>query len=103
MKDLTEQEATAFFSEFYFGEHHIPGYKVSPCGYGFSVNHDRGCLATFDYDELTRLVLMAHRDCIRVEISAARNNIIKISIHKREREGTVSERHPTIDQVLNSF
>jgi hypothetical protein len=103
MEHLTEQQATEFFSEFYFGEHHIPGYKPKRCGFGWSVNHDRGELATFDYNQLTRLVFMAHDKCIRVGVEALRNGIIRITIWQRQREGTIDSRHPTLEQALAKF
>lgn len=101
---LTIEEATQFFSDFYFGEHHIPGYKPKEFGYGWSVNHDRGDLATFDYNQLTRLVFMAHERCIRVSVEAVRNGIIRIAIWKRSgREGSIDMRHPTIEKALETF
>lgn len=103
MNELTETEATDFFSEFYGGEHHIPGYKPKRFGPGWCVNHDRGDLATFDFNQLTRLVFMAHDKCIRVGLNAKRNNIIEIAIHKRQREGGMSERHPTLEQAIEKF
>ena len=53
---MTLEEATAFFSEFYYGEHHIPG-PIKKWGEGWVVNHDRGGLASYDYDGLTDLSL----------------------------------------------
>jgi hypothetical protein len=97
---LTEGEAIAFFSEFYRGEHHFPS-KVKPFGLGWSINHF-GPLATFDADDLTRLVFMAHEKCIRVQVEGGPHGL-RIAIWRREREGCPYERHPTIDQALNSF
>ena len=45
---LTENEANDFFAEFYGGAHHIPG-QVKRFGEGWTVNHDRGDLSTYDY------------------------------------------------------
>lgn len=96
--EFTLQEATDFFAEFYRGDYHIPS-TVSPCGRGWEVRH-YGTLATFDFDELTRLVLMAHEKCIRVEITPCNFRLIKIRIHKRVRDGNSMRRHPTLEQVL---
>ena len=103
MNELTEQQAIDFFSEFYNGEHHIPGYKPKQEGFGWSVKHNRGDMATYDFNQLTRLVLMAHDKCIRVGIEAIRNGIIKITIWQRVREGSMYERHPTIDDAIKAF
>ncbi len=99
---LTEEEAIKFFSEFYQGEHHIPG-KVKQFGYGWAVNHDRGDLATYDYDQLTSLVLMAHHYCYRVSVAPSSPRHLKIAVWKRQREGGMSSRHPTIETALETF
>jgi hypothetical protein len=99
---LTLAEATSFFSEFYQGEHHIPG-KIKPYGDGWVVNHDRGGIATYDYDQLTRLVFMAHERCVRVEVSPSSPRHLKIAIWKREREGTFSVRHPDLQTAIEKF
>lgn len=102
-KHLTKEEATAFFAELYGGEHHIPGYKVLDFGYGWMVKHDRGDLATYDYNDLTRLVLMAHDKCIRVSINPISKTAVGIAIWKRQREGSMSERHPTLEHAIEKF
>ncbi len=98
---LTLEQATAFFSEFYGGEHHIPG-KIKQWGYGWSVNHDRGGLSTYDYDQLTRLVL-AHDKLIRVEVSPSSPRHLKIAIWQREKEGSMSRRHPNLQTAIERF
>jgi hypothetical protein len=100
--NLTNEEAIEFFSEFYRGQHHIPG-KVKEFGYGWMVNHDRGDLATYDYNQLTRLVLMAHHYCYRVEIQPSSPRHLKIAIWKRKREGGMAARHPTIETAIEDF
>lgn len=102
-KHLTKEEATAFFAEFYQGEHHIPKGGVKEFGYGWMVEHDRGELATYDGNSLTRLVLMAHEKCIRVGVSPLGKTTLEIAIWKRQREGCMSERHPTLEQAIESF
>lgn len=99
---MTEQEATDFFSELYMGKHHIPRGGVRPFGNGFSVNHI-GDLSTFDFDKLTRLVFLAHDRCIRVEVSNSGPRMVKISIWKRQREGSMWQRHPTMEQALEQW
>jgi hypothetical protein len=95
------EEATVFFSEFYRGEHHFPG-PIKEYGLGWSISHV-GSLSTFDFDDLTRLVFLAHARCIRAEIGQGGPNRLRIAIWKREREGCIYERHPTIEQALEAF
>lgn len=102
-KEMTLEEATKFFSELYRGEHHIPGYKVNPWGHGWSVSHDRGEMATTDFNDLTRFVLMCHEYCYRGSIESDKGRTLKIAIWKRQREGGISEAHPTIEQALAKF
>lgn len=101
---LTLEEATTFFSELYGGEHHIPNYKIFEFGYGWMVKDYTSSWGTFDYNTLTRFVLMCHDKCIRGEIRPHTFKEMKIIIHKRQgREGVFSVRHPTIEMAINSW
>lgn len=103
-KHLTEQEATAFFAKFYGGEHHIPGFKPERHGFGWMVKHDRGDLATFDFNQLTKLVVLGHDQCIRVSVEGLRKNAVIIAIWKRQgREGGMSLRHPTLEDHVSKI
>lgn len=96
---MTYEEAEKFFSEIYFGKHHLPS-EIKPYGEGWYINH-HGDLSTFDFDTLTRLVFLAHDSCIRVGLSQGGPRAIKIAIWKREgRTGHMYARHPTIEQAL---
>lgn len=95
--------AKAFFVEFYGGEHHFPRTGINRWGDGFCILHDQGDLATYDYNQLTKLVLMGHERCIRVSIQPHAFKTVRISIWQREREGSISHRHPTIEQAIEAF
>ena len=96
------KEAENFFSELYFGKHHIPG-KIKPFGPGWELNH-YGELATFDFSMLTRLVFLAHDKCVRVSIMNSGPGMIKIVLYQRSRrDGYVFERHPTIENALKDW
>lgn len=65
------------------------------------VTNHCGDLSTFDYDILTRLVIQAHDECVRVNISASGPRLVKITISARNgREGCFSEKHPTIERAI---
>lgn len=70
-------------------------------GVCFVVSH-RG-LATWDFNHLTRLVIGAHDRCIRLDIDARARNYLALMMWPRKREGSMSERHPTIEQAIASF
>lgn len=60
-----------------------------------------GSLATFDFDELTRLVYWAHQFGVRVDLGNGGPRALKIMLHARnKREGGMSERHPTMEQAI---
>lgn len=60
-------------------------------------------LATWDFQDLTRLVFLAHDFCIRVEITPAGPKGVWLWFHWRKREGDMAERHPTLEQAVQSF
>jgi hypothetical protein len=61
-----------------------------------------GHLATFDNSRLTALVIAAHRESIRVEISPCNMQLITIHMHPRtnERSASTFERHPDINRMI---
>jgi len=100
-------EATQFIADLMHGFHHVSG-KFKPCGQGIEMNTRHARLATFDYDGLTRAVVMAHDRCIRFEVSPSGPGMICLLVHKRHsREGSMFERHPTLEehvaQIRSSF
>ena len=106
MHKKVDQWAIDFFAELFLGEHHIPGSGrgIKEFGTGYCINYHPGNLSTFDFDGLTRLVLMSHRDCIRAEICPSGPGMVKLAIWKRKkREGRMFEKHPTIEEALKMF
>ena len=57
-------------------------------------------LATWDGDALTRLVFLAHDATLRLAIQPASPQYIRLLFHPRKREGSLFERHPTIEDAL---
>lgn len=56
--------------------------------------------ATYDFDALTRLVVLCHDRCIRIEIIPASKGKMRLLFHGRSRTGGMSERHPTMEQAV---
>ena len=80
------------------GAHHMG--KVSEFGSGVSTSVSQG-IATYDFNELTRLVLLAHRDCIRIEINASGPGLLKICAWKRhQKTGRLHKRHPDLNTLV---
>lgn len=83
------------------GIHHVFGWvkRRSAWTNGLSITTHQD-LATFDFDVLTRLVVAAHDECVRVEIVPAMRNLT-ILLHVREgRDGSMSHRHPTMEDAV---
>lgn len=100
MSQMPRETAVAFFAKLFHGEHHLPA-EVKPWGRGWIISAHPSRFATFDFNDLTRLVLLAHDRCIRVEINSGGPGRIRIAVHQRDtREGSMMERHPTIEEAL---
>ena len=60
-------------------------------------------IATTDFNDLTRLVVAAHRHLVRVDISGKAKGRILVTLHARQAEGRFNERHPDLDDLLGMF
>ena len=56
-------------------------------------------LDTWDMDWLTRMVVAAHGERVRLEVSGARRGRLQILLHPRKAEGSGWERHPGLDHL----
>lgn len=85
--------------DLFYGEHHTE--EVFAFGRGIKTSAYSGQLSTFDFDYLTRLVVMAHDRCIRAEIIASGPQRVGIALFQRhKRDGDISQRHPTIEDAV---
>lgn len=64
-----------------------------------------GCLATADGNCLTRLVILAHEFCVRVEINPCNAQHLRVYMGKRDENARDSwtEGHPTIEKAIESL
>jgi hypothetical protein len=74
--------------------------KVDWFGYGVRFVLFSSGLSTWDFNHLTRLVILAHDECIRVDVSPCAPRYLAIMMHPRVREGAMSQRHPTIEDAI---
>jgi hypothetical protein len=65
-----------------------------------TLTSDGGRFSTYDFDKLTVLVLLCHAAAIRGGLQAGGFRSLALSFHERRRDGSMSERHPTIDQAI---
>ncbi len=62
-----------------------------------------GRLATWDFNDLTLLVLACHRMAIRMEIRPKTFRQLEIIFHQRTRDGGMSQRHPAMQEAIDRF
>lgn len=96
------QKAEAVLAKVYFGLHNVPGKikDYSPQRIEITVPCQ---FSTFDFDGLTRLVITAHDECVRASFRNGPPRQIVLMFHDRQREGGMSQRHPTIEQAIKTI
>lgn len=93
-------ECAQMFADVVGGFHHVAG-TFKPWGDGIKVSVFSSRWATFDFDGLTRLVVLAHDRMIRVAVVPSGPRMIGFEMWKRHtREGSMFERHPTMEQAI---
>lgn len=101
-KTMSPEQLECFdlLCDLFYGEHHAPE-TIHGFGKGIKCSVFGGHFATFDFDYLTRLVILAHDRCIRAELVPGGPGRIGIALFKRKgREGSINERHPTLAQAV---
>jgi len=84
------------------GEHHLYN-KIKAHGDGIEYNTGAD-FSTFDSNSLTTAVFMAHDRCIRLSICSSGRGLIRICLWKRKnRNGQLFERHPTLDEAIQIY
>ena len=101
--DPTEKQLglVRFLSRWRFGTHHFGG-TVSDCGGGVSLVA-RLSPSTYDFDELTWLVLLSHKHFVRVEVSSRGLGYLEVMCHQRkpkEEEGESWAEHPSLSDLI---
>lgn len=81
------------------GEHHCPEVR-SASPWGIRCSLDTGRLSTTDMNTLTVLVLAAHRDCVRVELTGGSPYRVGVMLHARKPgDKSIMYGHPTLDDL----
>lgn len=100
------EEVAEAMGEIWQGLYHLPPHSIEKTKwddpYVICVNI-RGSLATTDFNQLTRLVFIAHDRCLRLEICPSGPGLLRLMWHKRQRGGGVSKDHPTIEGALEKW
>lgn len=106
MSDLGKDVAD-LLGELFGGIYHLDSKALKRVNWSeqlwieFTLGHKE--LSTCDFDELTRLVFLAHHTAIRVSIEASTHKHLKLLFHRRERTGGYSKRHPYLEEAVKRF
>lgn len=90
-----------FLADIFLGFQHILGDIKADNDGIVLVTSSQNWAATYDYDGLTRAVVMAHDRMIRVEFLPSPAGKMKLGLSKRSsRDGAMSLRHPTLEEAI---
>jgi hypothetical protein len=90
----------------YYGIYHLEGCHLEKVNWThpdyIRVQLNRGMdLASYDFNELTKLVALAHDLCIRVQVSGHGMNALRLTFTPRDRNAdSMMRRHPTMEEAL---
>lgn len=105
-------ECAKFLADVYGGFHHVCGDIQSSGPDGVFIELDHISLATYDFNEMTKIVLMSHERCIRFGVTGPRMEekehdghtyevpVMTVVVSKRKRDGQMHERHPTLEAAI---
>lgn len=100
-------------AEWKYGFHHLSNLKR--CGPGIKIDELGGDIATFDFNEMTRLVVLAHDRCVRAAISKEEREenfegnfftqtYLIVTFHPRSRDGDrMGQRHPDLESHIGEI
>ena len=97
-EDCTERQAIAWdMLDAWMGTH--LGWRIRACCDGIEFC-PVGDLSTWDWNQLTNLVLYAHAYRVRVELSGAAPRYLRVRLHARESTGSTTEGHPGLVELV---
>ena len=101
------RDVAELLGELFYGIYHISPKALSKVDwsneYWIEITIGYQQYSTTDFDNLTRLVFLAHHCAIRVSLEAAARQHIKLIFHRRERSGDYSRRHPFLEEAVKRF
>jgi hypothetical protein len=98
-----------FLGEWQFGIYHLHQKELLKVDWSNShhieISMFSSAMSTFDFNDLTRLVFLAHEMALRVQVSPSTHNHMRIIFHERTHgpgDGNLLH-HPTLDAAVNLF
>ena len=95
--DWVAEKYTRIIDAVWGGEHHLKRFKWHRSELQVWLN---GTMSTFDFSELTRLVVVCHDECVRAEARADRGLSVLLSVRKEHPEAPHGEidGHPKLER-----
>jgi hypothetical protein len=101
------KDVADLLGELFYGIYHISPKSLSKVDWSnphwVEITIGYKDFSTTDFDDLTRLVFLAHHTAIRVSLDAVARQHIRLIFHRRERVGHYSSRHPYLDEAVKRF
>lgn len=96
-------ECAQLFARVVGGFHHVNS-DFKKWGSGIKINSHSRAWASFDYNNLTKLIVLGHDEMIRIEVVPSGPNMVGFALWKRhKRKGGMAERHPTIEEAISTI
>ena len=97
-EDCNERQTIAWdMLDAWMRTHQFP--RIRECGNGIEFCM-HGDLSTWDWNQLTNLVLYTHAYRVRADLSAAAPGRLRVCLHAREETGSTTERHPGLRELV---
>jgi hypothetical protein len=100
------EQVADLLSELYLGLYHMPYRAIAKANWAnnswisITVSDSWGAFATVDGDMLTRLVVLAHKYDIRVQIEAATHGYLELTFGNLASGGYLVSQHPKLKDRL---
>ncbi len=103
------RKAADFLGEWLYGIYHLSQKELFKVDWN---NHNHieisiycSSLSTYDFNDLTRLVFLAHAMALRVQIEPSTHHHLRLMFHKRTHGKSDGKTlyHPTLDEAVRLF
>jgi len=114
--ELREGNDYPWFSEFTLKALEVVNFSFGGMHHVHAPKWDHGCLrfciyggvSTWDRDSMTRLVVAAHRECVRVEVHPHTFRLLKVTVSRRlstvdAGDLPIALSHPTLNEHLEKL
>ncbi len=101
------EQVVELLGELFGGLYHLDSRSIDRADWSddryIEVSFYSGGMSTFDFDDLTRLVFLAHHLAIRVCIKPCNMRYLRLAFTRRSRAGDLFQRHPDLDEAVANF